>query len=381
MCRLGIVDSILTSQLEDRGPSRVGADETLNGRFMRGRATVLAVLVLAGGATPAWAQTIEDRLSRARSERERAILLAQGLRLSIAGLASERDRVADSIERTVAELVTAYAGELAASTRLALARDQLADRARAAYQLGPAAPFALFLAAENPADLAAAQEFTTHALEADLGAVEEVELAQAELEMYRARVEDRKRSLVEQQEQLETLLSEMDRQLRQARGAARKAGMAVETLEQEFRAIEAARARQEALQAYLLDASGGVDQRGLLELLGPTGGRTCAIPEGLEDTGADIVGDASWYGWDFAGRSTASGAIFDPRLFTAAHRDLPFGTFLQVRYEGRCAVVLVNDRGPYGNYDRVIDLSMASAAYLGVGVSRVVADVLVPASA
>ena len=73
-------------------------------------------------------------------------------------------------------------------------------------------------------------------------------------------------------------------------------------------------------------------------------------------------------------------AIFDPRLFTAANRSLPFGTFLRVSYEGKCAIVLINDRGPYGRLERVIDLSEAAADYLGVGVSWVHAEILVPTS-
>ena len=91
-------------------------------------------------------------------------------------------------------------------------------------------------------------------------------------------------------------------------------------------------------------------------------------------------GYASWYGWEFGGQPTATGAIFDPRLFTAANRSLPFGTFLRVSYGGKCAIVLVNDRGPYGRLERVIDLSEAAAEYLGVGVSWVHAEILVPTS-
>jgi peptidoglycan hydrolase CwlO-like protein len=346
---------------------------------MRTKATVLVALLALAGVASASAQTIEDRLTEARTRRERAALVVRELRSSIDELAVERDRVIAEVERTAAELVAAYVGEMAADTRLALAQERLGDRARAAYQLGPAAPLALLLAAQSPADLVAAHEFTAHALEADLDAIEEVELARARLEMYRARVEDERRLLGDQQQQLQALLDEMDGKLAQAKAAAREAGLVVEALEDQFRAIEAARARQAALLQYMLDSGAGIDQSALLDLLGPTGGRTCATPDGLEDTGADIVGDASWYGWDFAGQSTASGAIYDPRLFTAATRDLPLGTFLRVRYQGRCAIVLVNDRGPYGNYDRVIDLSMAAAMYLGVGVSPVVADILVPA--
>ena len=95
-------------------------------------------------------------------------------------------------------------------------------------------------------------------------------------------------------------------------------------------------------------------------------------------TGEAFEGYASWYGWEFGGQPTATDAIFDPRLFTAANRWLPFGTFLRIHHGDRCAIVLVNDRGPYGRLERVIDLSEAAASYLGVGVSWVRAEILVP---
>jgi rare lipoprotein A len=75
-----------------------------------------------------------------------------------------------------------------------------------------------------------------------------------------------------------------------------------------------------------------------------------------------LQGIASWYGEEFAGRTTANGEIFDPSLLTAAHRTLPFGTLLDVTNpKTRESVrVRINDRGPYiGN--RVIDLSYAAA--------------------
>src|SRR5258708_35445895 len=73
-------------------------------------------------------------------------------------------------------------------------------------------------------------------------------------------------------------------------------------------------------------------------------------------------GVASWYGQEFAGRTTANGEIFDPMLFTAAHRTLPFGTIVDVRNPktNQTVRVRVNDRGPYiGN--RTIALSYAPA--------------------
>ena len=52
-----------------------------------------------------------------------------------------------------------------------------------------------------------------------------------------------------------------------------------------------------------------------------------------------------------------------------------------MHYKDRCAIVLVNDRGPYG-YGRSFDLSEGAADYLGyirAGVVFVTADLLVPA--
>jgi rare lipoprotein A len=53
---------------------------------------------------------------------------------------------------------------------------------------------------------------------------------------------------------------------------------------------------------------------------------------------------------------------------TAAHKYLPFGTRVRVtnRYNGRSAIVRINDRGPYVG-GRVIDLSETAARVLGVG--------------
>lgn len=78
-------------------------------------------------------------------------------------------------------------------------------------------------------------------------------------------------------------------------------------------------------------------------------------------------GLASWYGQEFAGRTTADGEIFDPMLMTAAHRTLPFGTLVDVKNAktGQTVRVRINDRGPYIN-NRVIDLSYAAAQQIGL---------------
>ena len=78
-------------------------------------------------------------------------------------------------------------------------------------------------------------------------------------------------------------------------------------------------------------------------------------------------GVASWYGEEFAGRTTANGEIFDPGQLTAAHRTLPFGTVLEITNpKTRQSVrVRVNDRGPFIG-GRIIDLSYAAAQQIGL---------------
>jgi len=91
-------------------------------------------------------------------------------------------------------------------------------------------------------------------------------------------------------------------------------------------------------------------------------------------------GEASWYGPGFYGNRTANGEVFRRGTLTAAHRSLPFGTRVRVTnlWNGRTAVVRINDRGPFhGN--RVIDLAHGAAHELGVtssGIARVKLEVL-----
>jgi rare lipoprotein A len=78
-------------------------------------------------------------------------------------------------------------------------------------------------------------------------------------------------------------------------------------------------------------------------------------------------GLATWYGQAFAGKKTSNGERFDPQGMTAAHRKLPFGTWVEVRRvdTGSTVRVRINDRGPWGDSRKVIDLSYRAAKALG----------------
>ncbi|MDO4728023.1 MAG: septal ring lytic transglycosylase RlpA family protein [Bacteroidota bacterium] len=67
---------------------------------------------------------------------------------------------------------------------------------------------------------------------------------------------------------------------------------------------------------------------------------------------------ACYYHDKFNGRKTASGAIFDNKKQTAAHKKLPFGTQVKVtnKANGKWVLVTINDRGPFSK-GKEIDLS------------------------
>ena|ERR1700674_663263 len=92
----------------------------------------------------------------------------------------------------------------------------------------------------------------------------------------------------------------------------------------------------------------------------------CSVASG--DTSAQdahtLFGVASYYSKNYAG-AVASGPLYNPKKFTAAHRTLPFGTRLRVTdsMTHRSVDVVVTDRGPFIE-GRMLDLSFAAATEL-----------------
>ncbi len=93
-------------------------------------------------------------------------------------------------------------------------------------------------------------------------------------------------------------------------------------------------------------------------------------PVAANTSGSFQQGIASWYGAEYQGKQTASGEIFDKNDLTAAHRELAFGTYVQVSNleNGRRVIVKINDRGPFVS-GRIIDLSERAADDLGMKIA------------
>ncbi|MGH9803820.1 MAG: septal ring lytic transglycosylase RlpA family protein [Candidatus Acidiferrales bacterium] len=108
--------------------------------------------------------------------------------------------------------------------------------------------------------------------------------------------------------------------------------------------------------------------------------RVVAPPPPPAAEGEVETGLASWYGHPYHGRQTSSGEVYDMNAMTAAHRTLPFGTWVMVTNleNQQFTEVRINDRGPFIE-GRIIDLSRAAAeaiSMIGPGTALVRLDIV-----
>ena len=109
----------------------------------------------------------------------------------------------------------------------------------------------------------------------------------------------------------------------------------------------------------------------------PGGGTVDSFPPGTVETGY-----ASWYGDPYHGRRAANGEIYDKNRLTAAHRIMPFDTWVEVTNleNDRSVTVRITDRGPFVK-GRIVDLSQEAARrirMIGPGTALVRLEVLSP---
>lgn len=81
----------------------------------------------------------------------------------------------------------------------------------------------------------------------------------------------------------------------------------------------------------------------------------------------DMLGYATWYGSE-SGNQVANGERFRADWITGAHKTLPLPAYVEVTSldTGRRIIVRINDRGPFGESARIIDLSRGAAELLGM---------------
>jgi rare lipoprotein A len=98
--------------------------------------------------------------------------------------------------------------------------------------------------------------------------------------------------------------------------------------------------------------------------------------------GSVETGIASWYGHPYHGRQAADGETYDMETLVAAHRTLPFNTWVRVTNltNSKTVDVRIIDRGPFVG-GRIIDLSHAAAQavdLIGPGVAKVRLEIIAP---
>lgn len=102
---------------------------------------------------------------------------------------------------------------------------------------------------------------------------------------------------------------------------------------------------------------------------GTGSGGASATPEQYQPTQAQTAYyqpvKATWYGPGLYGNRLACGGRLRTRTLGVAHKSLPCGTKVALRYRGHTVVVPVIDRGPYAR-GVSYDLTEATAHKLGV---------------
>ncbi len=131
------------------------------------------------------------------------------------------------------------------------------------------------------------------------------------------------------------------------------------------------RNRQYALYAFLLAIlmvvmpSLAADTSPTVTVVAPSSTKaplSTPAPTEVESPSYEVEGIASWYTSDRTDSLTANGEIFNPSKMTAAHKEMKFGTLVEVHNlnNGKKTTVRINDRGPYVA-GRIIDLTPEAA--------------------
>lgn len=239
------------------------------------------------------------------------------------------------------------------------------QRLASIYKLGEHQVYAILLSSDDFSDASARITYLVDISANDIKLIERVKAEAAEVRQLHERIDNlkqetagslddllmRRQELVTAADESETALNDLTASL--AETEAREAAEALKNMT--------------GSSTYEVFYGGITDPSALIIASEP--------PPGLEPTGVVLSGVASWYGPGFHTRKTANSETYDMHAYTAAHKTLPFNTWLRVTYDGRTVFVRVNDRGPYIG-GRFLDLSLSSARALGLsGIGYVTAEV------
>jgi peptidoglycan lytic transglycosylase len=248
---------------------------------------------------------------------------------------------------------------------------------RHAYMAGPGRAIDFLLSASDLHEFAARLPYASSSLAFGTVDASDITARRRALDDVLREAESAQRSYATAQTRLTRLRGSIERRLAAAETSARNDATALDEVRSERKRYAGTLDRVAGATRSIRRKRGEALYAAAERFLGPR--KDCSIPRGLSSTGDRIAGEASWYGEEFRGQPTASGAWYIPERFTVAHRTLPFGLFLLIRFRDRCVVAFLNDRGPYVD-GRILDLSGGSARAVGLtGVQQVSATLLVRA--
>ena len=337
----------------------------MKGRLISARVVSAALLISLAAATlprTAAATDVSELRRRAQSIADEVSALEhRGARLE-----ARARRLNQEITAATTEIGTLELEIHNASAAVDVARKRYVARAVEAYKSGATTRLAMLLSARSLGELASLAEATYALGASESAALADLLVARDALEQAQAGVDERKQILLVKQNQAQTLANEVSDTIETRRAALAELTDELKALEEQARAAAAATAA----------AQGIAVGEAFLRLLQPAGPAP-DIPASFASTGVSFEGIASWYGPGFEGNLTASGDVFDSRLYTVASKELPLRSWLYVEHQGRGVVVYVNDRGPYVG-DRILDLSHAAAQAIGItGLGWVKATIIV----
>lgn len=276
-------------------------------------------------------------------------------------------------------------------------RDRASQAAANLYKMGESSSsiITMLFSSNSFADLLTQVKYLTVIQDANVRELEDLEQTRADLNEQMAELSAKRDQVNEQQQKAEQALASVSEA---------QAAMQARANSEDAAEAEAARQAAEAavaVQQQMQQASGNTSTGGSTSS-GDTGSSAPSQqqpteeepsqpsapsqpaeeekPEetpdsGSNDAGGWLSGVASHYGTGdgLMGSMTASGDVVTETSMGIAMLNVPLGTYVEIRYNGRSCVAVVNDRGPY-THGRVIDMQPAVARALGflsVGVGTV----------
>ncbi len=210
----------------------------------------LLVLALAAGAR---AQDIDTEISGAQHDAASAQSRLDAIHVEVGQLQAEVRMVEAAEERLIRAIINTQHRQEVLWAELQDAREVLAHRAAAAYQVGPAAALEVLLSVSSPSELASAQAFTQRAFGSDTDLIARVEHGRAEAARNAAILREQRAALGAERARLHSLLDEVGIRLAEAEQIAQVAHLKVRDLQAKKQALVDA-ARREAERQATLDA-------------------------------------------------------------------------------------------------------------------------------